>query len=141
MNRNRVRAAAFLAALAAVFAAGCAAGGPPAEYEHGADVVRIESDKQFDEVVLKSDKPVLVDFYDPMCSTCREMAPVVEEVAKAALGRVVVASVDIVAMPHMVERFGLEGVPSFIVFRNGQKEKVFLGNQNEATLRKALLGE
>ena len=78
------------------------------------------SDADFEEKVLKSDKPVLVDFWAAWCGPCRMMAPVVDEVAEAYAGKVVVAKMNVDDNPQTPAKYGVRGIPNLKLFKNGQ---------------------
>jgi thioredoxin 1 len=92
-------------------------------------------DETFDAEVLASDLPVVVDFVAPWCGPCKALAPVVERLAVEHAGRVKFVTVDADASPRTARRFGVRGVPTVLVFRNGQKAAGHLG----ATTREKLL--
>jgi len=75
----------------------------------------------FDAVLTGSDVPVLVDFYADWCGPCRIVAPVVNAVAEARAGSVLVLKVDTDKSPGLSERLGIRGIPTLIVFRNGKE--------------------
>lgn len=70
--------------------------------------------------LIKSDTPVLVDFYADWCGPCKAMAPVVQEVARATAGRAKVIKVDIDKSTRAAEAYRVQAVPTFMIFRNGQ---------------------
>lgn len=78
------------------------------------------TDANFDEVVMNSDKPVLVDFWAVWCGPCRMVAPVVEELSKDFEGRAVVGKMDVDNNPEIPTRFGIRNIPTLLIFKGGQ---------------------
>jgi thioredoxin 2 len=85
------------------------------------------TEQNFDATVLKSDVPVLVDFYADWCGPCRVMAPVLDEIAEANAGKLLVAKVDTEASPAVSQRYGIRSIPFFGRFENGQMVKTAVG--------------
>jgi thioredoxin 1 len=77
------------------------------------------SDTSFDQDVLKSDVPVLVDYWAEWCGPCRMIAPVLEEVSRDYAGRVQVAKLNVDDNQSIAQRFGVRGIPTLMLFRNG----------------------
>ena len=77
------------------------------------------SDSSFDQDVLKSDVPVLVDYWAEWCGPCRMIAPVLEEVSRDYSGRVQVAKLNVDDNQSIAQRFGVRGIPTLMLFRNG----------------------
>ena len=78
------------------------------------------TDASFEEVVLKSDKPVLVDFWATWCGPCRMLGPVIEEIATEYEGRVVVGKVDVDSNQDYAAKYGVRNIPTVLVFQNGE---------------------
>jgi thioredoxin 1 len=96
------------------------------------------SDSSFEAEVLQSDRPVLVDFWASWCAPCRMLAPVVEQVAEkyAETARVVKLNVD--DNPGVSQRFGIKGIPTLILFRNGKEEERVVGATTKENIARML---
>ncbi|ATA72981.1 MULTISPECIES: thioredoxin [Capnocytophaga] len=98
------------------------------------------TDATFEEVVLKSDKPVLVDFWAVWCGPCRMLAPVVEEISKEYEGRVVVGKVDVDNNQEFASKYGVRNIPTVLVFQNGEVVGRQVGVAPKKTYTEALDG-
>ena len=81
----------------------------------------------FQKTVLESQVPVLVDFYADWCAPCRMLAPHLDRVAAAGVGRLLVAKVDSDRAPELSQRFGIRGLPTVVLFRNGAEADRVVG--------------
>ncbi len=101
------------------------------------------TDQNFDELVLKSDKPVLVDFWAEWCGPCRMIGPYVEEIAKEYEGKAVVGKLNVDHNPAISMQFGIRNIPALLFFKNGQvvdkqvgaAPKSVLANKLEAQMK------
>ncbi len=90
--------------------------------------------EKFEADVLKSDKPVIVDFWAEWCGPCRMVAPVLEEIANEYRGRVVVAKVNVDNEPTLAEQYNVTGIPLLGVFKDGQMVKQLVGARPKAAI-------
>lgn len=96
------------------------------------------SDSAFETEVLKSDKPVLVDFWAAWCAPCRMLAPTVEAVAEKYAGSARVVKLNVDDNPSVSQRFGIKGIPTLILFKNGREEERIVGATSEAAISRIL---
>ncbi|RZS99741.1 thioredoxin [Aquimarina brevivitae] len=78
------------------------------------------TDATFDEVVLKSDKPVLVDFWAAWCGPCRMVGPIIEQISEEYDGKAVIGKVDVDANQEFAAKYGVRNIPTVLVFQNGE---------------------
>jgi len=89
--------------------------------------VKYLSDADFNENVIKSDKPVLVDFYADWCGPCKMIGPYLEELADEFAGKVTIAKINVDQNNVTPSQFGVRGIPTMILFENGQQKEVIVG--------------
>lgn len=85
------------------------------------------NDANFEELVLKSDVPVLLDFWAEWCSPCRMIAPVVEELAGEYEGKIKVGKVDVDSNPGISSKYQIRSIPSLVIFKNGEVDNQIIG--------------
>lgn len=96
------------------------------------------TDNSFETEVIKSEKPVLVDFWAPWCGPCQVMGPIVEELAKELEGKIKVGKLNVDENPRIAEEYAIMSIPSLKVFKGGHVVKEFTGLQAKESLRKEL---
>lgn len=89
-------------------------------------VLRIE-EKDFEKEVLRSDKPVFVDFYADWCGPCRMVAPIIEELAETYNGKVKFVKVNVDFAPELANKYGVMSIPTLIIFKHGKVTDAFVG--------------
>jgi thioredoxin 1 len=92
------------------------------------------SDATFDAEVLNSDIPVLVDFWAEWCGPCKMIAPVLDEIADEYAGKLKICKVDVDSNPDIPPKFGIRGIPTLIVFKNGTVEATKVGALSKTQL-------
>jgi len=100
-------------------------------------VVEINGEN-FEAVVLRSPVTVLADFYSDRCGPCRQMMPVIEALANEVEGRAQIVTVDVAENEDLATRFGIQFIPTFIIFRDGQEVGRLRGVQTKAALLESL---
>ena len=98
------------------------------------------SDATFDQEVLNSELPVLVDFWAEWCGPCKKIAPVLDELADQFDGKLKIAKVDVDANPDIPPKFGIRGIPTLIVFKGGNAEATKVGALSKTQLEEWVQG-
>jgi thioredoxin 1 len=92
------------------------------------------NDANFEDVVIKSNKPVIVDFWAEWCGPCRMVSPIVKEISEEYSEKVIVAKLDVDSNPSVSARFGIRNIPTILFFKNGQIVDKQVGAVPKSTL-------
>jgi thioredoxin len=100
--------------------------------------IRVATDANFEELVLKSERPVVVDFWAAWCGPCHALAPELAKIAGERAGEVIIAKVDTEALPAVAARFGIRSIPTMILFKSGQEVKRASGSMPASAITQQL---
>ena len=103
-----------------------------------ADNVLHVTDASFDQEVMKSATPVLVDFWAPWCGPCKAIAPILDQLAGEYAGRLKVVKVNVDDNPQVPSRFGVRGIPNLLIVKGGEVKEQIIGAVPKAQLVKAV---
>lgn len=96
------------------------------------------TDQNFEQEVLKSEQPVLVDFWADWCMPCKMLAPTIDKIATQYAGKVKVGKVDVDSNRDASMKYGITAIPTVILFKNGQVAQKFVGLRQEREFQEAL---
>lgn len=96
--------------------------------------IKTLSDDSFEQDVLQSDQPVLVDYWAPWCGPCKMIAPVLDEVSEQYAGKLVVAKLNIDEHPQTPPKYGIRGIPTLMIFKGGEVAATKVGALTKSQL-------
>jgi thioredoxin 1 len=102
-----------------------------------ANVKNIGQDN-FDSEVIKSDLPVMIDFWAPWCGPCKMVGPIVETLAEENVGKINIGKLNVDENQALAVQYGVRGIPTLLFFKDGQEVKRIVGAQNKNQLQKAI---
>jgi thioredoxin 1 len=96
------------------------------------------TDQNFEDEVLKSEKPVLVDFWAEWCGPCQMMGPIIEELAKELEGKFKIGKLNVDENREIAGKYGIMSIPTLIIFKDGKEAKQLVGLQSKEGLKEEL---
>ena len=96
------------------------------------------TDDNFEDEVLNADQPVLVDFWATWCGPCRQVAPIIEDLADEFEGRAKVGKVDVDDNPQTAQQFGVRSIPTLLFFKDGEVQETLVGASGKKPLKDTL---
>ena len=96
------------------------------------------TEDRFDEIVLKSEIPVLIDFWSPTCAPCRALVPILDALARTNEDEALIAKVNVFDCPNVAQKYGVSSLPTIMIFNEGKVVERMLGVQSQEKLQEAI---
>lgn len=96
--------------------------------------VQVVTDSSWNNLVIASENPVLVEFWAPWCGPCRMIAPVIDELAKEYAGKIICCKLNTDDCPNIATQYGIRSIPTVLFFKNGEKKESVIGAVPKSTL-------
>ncbi len=96
------------------------------------------SEENFEEEVLKADKPVIIDFYADWCGPCRMMSPIIDEIAEEKAETLKVGKVNVDENQELAMKYGVMSIPTIVIIKNEKVEKTFVGVRSKSEILEAI---
>lgn len=100
-------------------------------------VLKITSEN-YEKEVLKSDKPVIIDFYADWCGPCRSMSPIIDEIAEEMADKITVGKINVDENQDLAMEYGVMSIPTIVIIKNGQVENTFVGVRDKSEILGAI---
>jgi len=101
-------------------------------------MAEVFTDQNFDQEVLKSEQPALVDFWAPWCGPCQVMGPIIEALAGELAGKIKIGKLNVDENPATAQKYSVMSIPNLMIFKDGKMVKQFVGVQAGENLKKEL---
>lgn len=105
--------------------------------EENMSVLKINGEN-YEEEVVKSDKPVLIDFYADWCGPCRMMSPIIDEIAEEKSDTIKIGKVNVDENQDLAMKYGVMSIPTIVIIKNGKVEKTFVGVRDKSEILNAI---
>ena len=138
LTANPFRGAMFGLIIGVLFALSMTQGSCNSKEQQSDNVPHLATADEFDEKVLKSPRPVLVDFYSDRCPPCRKLAPTISKLESEYKGKADVFKVDVDEVAELARRYEIRNIPTVMLFDKGEIVKKWIGLKDESTYRGAI---